>query len=47
MNIFDFSKSEKKSNKIEEFKSKNNRYKDKFNRYRFLKNSLVVIIFNS
>ena len=27
MNIFDFLKSEKKSDKIEEFKSKNNRYK--------------------
>ena len=36
MNIFDFFKSEKKSDKIEEFKSKNNRYKDKFSRYRFL-----------
>lgn len=36
MNIFEFLKSEKKSEKIEEFKSKNNTYKDKFDRYRFL-----------
>lgn len=36
MSIFDFLKSEKKSDKIEELKSKNNRYKDKFTRYRFL-----------
>lgn len=30
MNIFDFLKSEKKSDKIEEFKSKNNRYKTNY-----------------
>lgn len=39
MSIFDFLKSEKKSDRIEEFKSKNNRYKDKFNRFRFLMNN--------
>lgn len=36
MNIFDFLKSKKKSDKNKKFKSKNNRYVDKFNRYRFL-----------